>query len=130
MACECRSGVGLRLGPAGGENSGEAQCGHRGVDGPAMRGGARHAAEGDREGRRDEKDGEHLQEVREGRGVLKRMRAVGVEEATAVGASILMASCEATAPCAMFWVVTVWVLVLLSVPVVITDCDWTSLAAS
>jgi hypothetical protein len=36
--------------------------------------------------------------------------------------SILMASCEATGPCAMLWVVTVWVLVLPSVPVVVTAC--------
>jgi hypothetical protein len=81
--------VGLRLGPVGGEDSGEAECGHRGVDGPAVRGGARHAAEGDGEGRGDEKNGEHLQEVRERRGVLERMRAVGVEEATTVGAEHL-----------------------------------------
>jgi hypothetical protein len=36
--------VGLRLGLVGGEDSGEAEGGHRGVDGPAVGGGARHAA--------------------------------------------------------------------------------------
>ncbi len=42
--------------------------------------------------------------------------------------SILMASCEATGPCAMVWVVTVVVVVLPSAPVVVTVCGWTSLA--
>ena len=51
-----------------------------------MAGRAGHPAQGYRERRADEEDREHLQEIGERRRILERMRAVGVEEAAAVGA--------------------------------------------
>ncbi len=44
--------------------------------------------------------------------------------------SILMASCEATGPCAMLCVVMVWVVDFPSVPMVVTDCGCTRVAWS
>ena len=82
-------GVGLGFCPVAGEDADEPEDGHRGEDGPAVFGRADHLAEGDGEAGGDEEDGEHLEEVRERCGVLEGMRAVGVEEAAAVGAQHL-----------------------------------------
>ncbi len=79
----------LRLGVVGDCDARSKQRRHRGEDGPAVRGGPRHAAEGDGERCGNQEDGEHLEQVRERRRVLKRMRAVRVEEAAAVGAEHL-----------------------------------------
>ena len=54
-----------------------------------MAGIAGHAAKGDGEAGGNEEDGEHLHQVREGGGVLEGVGAVGVEEASAVGAEHL-----------------------------------------
>ena len=62
---------------------------HDGQDHPTLLGVAHHASEGVAEGSRDEQYRYQLQEVGEGRGVLERMRRVGVEEAAAVGAQLL-----------------------------------------
>jgi hypothetical protein len=46
----------------------------------------------------DQEDQQHLDQPGERGRILERMRRVGVEEAAAVGASSLIASCEATGP--------------------------------
>ncbi len=50
---------------------------------------ADHDAERVAKRRRDQQNGEHFQQVRQRRRILIRMRAVGVEEAAAVGAELL-----------------------------------------
>ena len=62
---------------------------HRGEHRPALARVAHHAAERVAERRRDQQDREHLEEVRERRRVLERMRGVHVEEAAAVRAELL-----------------------------------------
>jgi hypothetical protein len=57
--------------------------------GPALLLISGHAAEGVGQRGRNAKDEHHLDEIGEGRRVLERMRAVGVEEAAAVGAQLL-----------------------------------------
>ena len=81
--------VGLRFGPVADEDAAEPEDGHRSQDGPAVFGRADHGAQRHGEAGGDEEDGEELQEVREGGGVLEGVRAVGVEEAAAVGAQHL-----------------------------------------
>ena len=72
-----------------------------GEDGPALARVAHHFSEGVGQRRRNHQHQPHLEQVGERRGILERMRGVGVEESAAVGAQFLMASCEATGPCAM-----------------------------
>ena len=79
-------------------------------------------AEGDGEAGGDEEDGEHLQEVRERRGVLEGMRAVGVEEAAAVGAEHLDGFLRGDRALRDGLRGDGLVVVLPSVPVVVTDC--------
>ena len=83
------SGWGCDFGPVGGDEAGCKQDVHGGEDGPAVAGRAGHAAERVGESGGDDEDGEHLQEVRERRGVFEGVGAVGVEEAAAVGAEHL-----------------------------------------
>ena len=70
-------------------SSGTNRIGHRREHRPALARVADHPAERVAQRRRDEQDREHLEEVRERRRVLERMRGVGVEEAAAVGAELL-----------------------------------------
>ena len=56
---------------------------------PAVSPRSGHRSERVGEARRDGEDAEHRQEVRQRRRVLERVRAVGVEEAAAVGAELL-----------------------------------------
>ena len=62
---------------------------HRGEHRPALPRVADHAAERVAERRRDQQDREHLEEIRQRRRVLERMRGVHVEEAAAVRAELL-----------------------------------------
>ena len=62
---------------------------HRREHRPALAGVADHLAEGVAERRRDHEDRQHLEEVRERRRVLERVRRVDVEEAAAVRAELL-----------------------------------------
>ena len=62
---------------------------HRREHRPALPLVADHAAEREYQRRGDQEDRQHLQEVRERRRVLERMRGVGVEEAAAIGAEFL-----------------------------------------
>ena len=72
-----------------GAEQGDEDDGHGGQHGPALPGVADHLAEGVAERRRDQQDREHLDEVRQRRRVLERMRRVDVEEAAAVRAELL-----------------------------------------
>ena len=83
------SGLPLRLGPVANEDAGDEQRGHRAEDGPALLGVLGHAAVRVRQRRRNAEDEQHLDHVGDRRRVLERMRAVGVEEAAAVGAELL-----------------------------------------
>ena len=71
-----------------GEEADEQQR-HGGEDRPALARVAHHAAEGVAQRGGDQEDRQHLQEIGERRGVLERVRRVGVEEAAAVGAQFL-----------------------------------------
>ena len=62
---------------------------HGGEQRPALPAVADHAPEGVAERRRDQQDREHLEEVRERRRVLERVRGVHVEEPASVGAELL-----------------------------------------
>jgi hypothetical protein len=61
-----------------------------------------HPAEHIGQRRADREDQHHLDEIGERIGILVRMRRIGIEEAAAIGAIILMTSCEATGP----WAIT------------------------
>ena len=82
-------GVGLRLGPVDGGESGGEEDKHGGEDGPSVARRAGHAAQRVGEPGGNDEDGEDLEEVGERRGVLEGMGAVGVEESAAVGAQHL-----------------------------------------
>ena len=62
---------------------------HRGQEHPPLPGVARELPDHVRKARGNQQDREDLQQVGERRGVLERMRRVGVEEAAAVGAELL-----------------------------------------
>ena len=62
---------------------------HRGQQRPALARVADHRAERVAERRRNQQDRQHLEEVRQRRRVLERMRRVDVEEPAAVGAELL-----------------------------------------
>jgi len=70
------------------ERAGQKDDPHRPEDRPAVTLLADHRAERVRQPRADCENEEHLQQVGEGRGVLVRMRGVGVEETAAVGAEL------------------------------------------
>ena len=74
----------LGLGVVGDKNAGEEESGHRREHRPSVCGRLGHSSQCDREPGRDEKNREHLHEVRKWRWILERMGAVGVEEASAV----------------------------------------------
>src|SRR5262245_33999774 len=77
------------LGPVRDEDAGEEERRHRAEDRPAVLLRASHTAERVGQSRRDGEDREHLQQVREWRRVLKRVRAVGVKKASAVRTPLL-----------------------------------------
>jgi len=62
---------------------------HGNKDRPALTGIAHHAAEGVAESGWNQEDRQHGQEIGEGRGILERVRRVGIEEAAAIGAELL-----------------------------------------
>lgn len=86
LVCAREQGIPARLRPVRGCHADEKEHGHRRPDGPAMFLRSRHPAKRVGEARGDGEDGEHLYEVGERRRVLKRVRAVGVEESAAVRA--------------------------------------------
>ena len=77
------------FGPVGDGDAGDEQHAHHGEDRPALALVADHAAEHVGQRRADREDRQHLDEVRQRRRVLERMRGVGVEEAAAIGAEHL-----------------------------------------
>ena len=81
--------VAVRFGPIGDGDAGDEQHAHDGEDRPALALVADHAAEHIGERGADREDRDHLQEVRQRRRVLERMRGIGVEEAAAIGAEHL-----------------------------------------
>ena len=70
-------------------DAGEAQNGHGGPDGPAVALRAGHAAERVGESGAEREHHHDLHEIGERRGIFEWMRAIGVEEAAAVGAENL-----------------------------------------
>ncbi len=81
--------VARRLARVGDDDAGAEQHRHGAEDRPALPLVADHPAEDVGQRRAEREDGDHLHEVAEGRGVLERVRGVGVEEAAAVGAEHL-----------------------------------------
>ena len=77
------------LGPVADHEGAEKDDRHGGVDRPALPLVAHHASECVRQGGRDQKDVQHLEEVAERRRVLVGNRGVRVPEAAAVGAELL-----------------------------------------
>ena len=81
--------MGMRLSPVDGGESGGKQHIHGRQHRPAVSRRAGHAAQCIRESSANREDQEHFVEIRERRGVLEGMGAVGVEESAAVGAHFL-----------------------------------------
>ncbi|KAG1241117.1 hypothetical protein G6F68_017003 [Rhizopus microsporus] len=84
-----RHGVGLLLKVGGAQGEDGEQHRHRRQDRDALAPAAHHLAEGEAQRGGDRQNRQHLQEVRQRRRVLERMRRVGVEEAAPVGAQQL-----------------------------------------
>ena len=82
-------GIAGGLAVPGDQHAGKEQREHRRPHGPAVPLVFHHAAEVVSQRARDREDREHLQEVRERRGVLERMRGVGVDVAAAIRAEHL-----------------------------------------
>src|ERR1035441_1736525 len=81
--------IAARFRPVGGGYPGEKQDGHGGPDRPAVTLRSGHAAKRIGKAGRNRKNRKHLQQIAERRGILKGMRTVRPEEATAVGAEHL-----------------------------------------
>ena len=82
-------GVAGLLGRCDGDHRKRKQNGHGRQHGPALALVAHLDAKGKAQRRRNQEDGQHLQEVAEGCRVLKRVGRVGIEEAAAIGAQHL-----------------------------------------
>jgi len=93
--CESWDAVGLS--PIAHEEAGSKEHIHCGEDSPAWLA-SRSSAERVREARADDEDRKDLKEVRKRSWVLIRMGAVALKNPPPFVPSILMASCEATAP--------------------------------
>ena len=77
------------LGRVAAERQGHEDHEHRDQQGPALPRVADHPAEGVAQRRRDQQDGQQLQEIRQRRRILERVRRVRVEESTAIRAELL-----------------------------------------
>ena len=82
-------GIWAGLGSVGGENAGQEQDGHRPEYRPSLPLFARHAAKGVGQPGGDAENEQDFQEIGHPVGILERVRAVRVEEATAVGPEFL-----------------------------------------
>ena len=78
-----------RFRPIGNRDAGDEQNAHGSEDRPALTGVADHTAKNVGKGRADCEDRHHLDHVGNGVRVLERMRGIGVEETTAIGAEHL-----------------------------------------
>ena len=81
--------IAVLLSPDCGRGAGQKQNRHHGEQRPSLAAIADHLAEGVRQGRADREDREHLEQIRQRRRILVRMRRVGVDETAAVGAELL-----------------------------------------